>query len=282
MGRLLVVGAAILAERRLLLVSKQAAPATFYLPGGKPEPGESHRQALAREVHEELGVQVAAATPLLRVQAPAALEHAELEMHVFDATVAGVPRAAAEIAHLVWWPDRTDVALAPAIRDVVLPELERLGRLRPAPHAVVRRVPAAATVALRAEVLRPGLPPEVVVKPDDDDPDTWFFAAVEPGGRPVATVNVRPAAPPWDAEGRGYWQLRGMATAADARGHGHARAVLAAALGHVDRVGARVWCNARTGALGFYRRFGFEGVGEVWHDPVSGPHLCLLRPPGQR
>lgn len=277
-----MVGAAVLTGRGLLLVSKQAAPTTFYLPGGKPEPGESHRQALARELHEELGVHVATATPLLRVNAPAALEDAELEMHVFAATVTGVPRAAAEIAQLSWWPERTDSTLAPAIRDVVIPELERLGRLRPAPHPVVRRVPAADTVALRSEVLRPGLPPEAVVKPGDDDPHTWFFAAVEPGGRPIATVNVRPAAPPWDAEADGYWQLRGMAPAADARGNGHARAVVDAALGHVDRVGARVWCNARTGVLGFYRRFGFEGVGEVWHDPVSGPHLCLLRPALQR
>ena len=35
-----VVAAAVLGSRGLLLVSKRAAPDVFYLPGGKPEPGE--------------------------------------------------------------------------------------------------------------------------------------------------------------------------------------------------------------------------------------------------
>lgn len=282
MQRMAVVGAVLLTGRGLLLVSKRAAPATFYLPGGKPEPGESDLDCLVREVHEELDVQVTSAKSLLRARTPAALEDAEMDLHVYEATVSGEPRAAAEIADLRWWPECGDVVLAPAIRDVVIPELERLGRLRPAAHVLVRRVPAADTVALRSEVLRPGLPADVVVKETDEDPDTWFFAAVAPGGRVLATVNVRPAAPPWDVHAAGYWQLRGMATAVDARGKGHARAVVDAALEQVDRERVRVWCNARTSVLDFYRRFGFEGVGEVWHDPVSGPHRCLLRAVARR
>ena len=47
---LVVVAAAIVVERRLLLVSKQVAPDVFYLPGGKPEPGESDDACLSREI----------------------------------------------------------------------------------------------------------------------------------------------------------------------------------------------------------------------------------------
>jgi 8-oxo-dGTP diphosphatase len=50
-----VVAAAIIVERRLLVVSKRAAPAVFYLPGGKPEPGEPPLACLRREIDEELG-----------------------------------------------------------------------------------------------------------------------------------------------------------------------------------------------------------------------------------
>lgn len=278
MDRLVVVGAVVLSERGLLLVSKEAAPDVFYLPGGKPEAGETFEQCLRREVREELGVGVTTSTPSMRVDAPAALENMPMEMHVFDVTVEGTPAPAAEIADLAWWPERTDLRLAPAIRDVVIPALESRDQLRRSPDVVVRRVPATTTVPLRAEVLRPGRSPSAVVKPGDDDPDTWFFAALEPGGRVLATVNVRPSPPPWDTAGGGFWQLRGMATAPDARGNGHARAVVDTALDHVDRARGRVWCNARTSVLEFYRRFGFTPVGDEWLDPVNGPHYCLLRP----
>jgi ADP-ribose pyrophosphatase YjhB (NUDIX family) len=41
----------------LLLVSKRAAPDVFYLPGGKPDPGEAPLDCLRRELREELGVE---------------------------------------------------------------------------------------------------------------------------------------------------------------------------------------------------------------------------------
>jgi len=145
---------------------------------------------------------------------------------------------------------------------------------------IVRRVPAGSTAQLRAEVLRPGKGVGAVVKPDDDHPDTWFFAALADDGRVLSTVNVRPAVPAWEPRGAGWWQLRGMATAEDARGRGHAGTVVEAALEHVDRIGGRVWCNARTSVLGFYERFGFRVIGEEWTDPVSGPHRSVVRTPG--
>jgi 8-oxo-dGTP diphosphatase len=124
-----VIAAAVLEARGLLLVSKRAAPDVFYLPGGKPEPGEAPLDCLRREIAEELGVTVAAAEPFAEVRAPAALEGVEMWMTVFLARLAGSPAPAAEIASMRWWPRERTPSLAPAIRDVVIPRLQAAGQL---------------------------------------------------------------------------------------------------------------------------------------------------------
>jgi 8-oxo-dGTP diphosphatase len=58
-----VVGAAILREGRCLVARRSAAmsaPLCWEFPGGKVEGGELPRQALVREIREELGVEIAA------------------------------------------------------------------------------------------------------------------------------------------------------------------------------------------------------------------------------
>jgi len=124
-----VIAAAVLGSRGLLLVSKRAAPAVFYLPGGKPEPGEAPLACLERELGEELGVGIGSAQPFAEVRAPAALEGVEMWMTVFLTRLAGAPAPAAEIAALRWWPHEPGLALAPAVRDCVIPRLRSAGRL---------------------------------------------------------------------------------------------------------------------------------------------------------
>jgi 8-oxo-dGTP pyrophosphatase MutT (NUDIX family) len=48
-------------DRRLLVV-RSAGSDAFYVPGGKPEPGESWAEAAAREVGEETGIVLRAST----------------------------------------------------------------------------------------------------------------------------------------------------------------------------------------------------------------------------
>jgi 8-oxo-dGTP diphosphatase len=120
-----VAAAAILEERRLLLVSKRSAPDVFYLPGGKPDPGESALDCVRREVREELCAGLVSVEPFAVVSAPAALEGVPMEMTVYLAALDGPPEAAAEIAELRWLADGEPFAgrLAPAVADAVLPEL---------------------------------------------------------------------------------------------------------------------------------------------------------------
>ena len=120
-----VVAAAILDRGKVLLVSKQAAPDVFYLPGGKPDAGEEALPALARELGEELGVRLVAAEPFAVIADRAALEQTPMEMTVYLATVDGAAAPKAEIAALAWVGAGGEVpgTLAPAIRNHVLPQL---------------------------------------------------------------------------------------------------------------------------------------------------------------
>jgi len=124
-----VVAAAIVRDGKLLLVSKQSAPDVFYLPGGKPDPGEAPLETLSRELGEELGAAVVSSELIAVVHERAALENIPVEMHVYGCIVEGVIEPRAEIAALAWierdgpHPGR----LAPAVRDHVLPTLGELG-----------------------------------------------------------------------------------------------------------------------------------------------------------
>jgi 8-oxo-dGTP diphosphatase len=122
-----VAAAAVVDDGRLLLVSKSAAPRVFYLPGGKPDDGESASECIRRELREELGAEPTSLEFLETVHAVAALEQVPMAMDVFLATLDGMPAPAAEIASVAWYADGTPFAgeLAPAIVGGVLPSLRR-------------------------------------------------------------------------------------------------------------------------------------------------------------
>lgn len=136
----------------------------------------------------------------------------------------------------------------------------------------VRVVPPEETAHLRQRVLRPHLTVDEVRAQGDAAPHLAVYA----GGRLVATASVRPEAMPGD-EREGDWRLRGMASDPEERGRGYGATALRAALDHARAHGAtRVWCNARTGAIGFYERHGFTVAGEEFDLPGSGPHYVAF------
>jgi GNAT superfamily N-acetyltransferase len=74
----------------------------------------------------------------------------------------------------------------------------------------------------------------------------------------------------------GDWRVRGMATAARARGRGAGRAVLQALVQYSrDRGATRLWCNARIRARSLYERAGFEVVSAEFDVPRIGPHYRM-------
>lgn len=142
----------------------------------------------------------------------------------------------------------------------------------------VERVPVDTTLPLRQRILRPHETIDELRLAGDDDPDTGHFAAFDERDEVVGTASVRHEAPPWDPSASSAWRLRGMATAEGRRSQGIGAKVLAATIDHVaEHGGGLLWCNARTPAIEFYRRAGFETRGDEWLDPVIGPHVAMLR-----
>lgn len=112
-------------QGRTLLVRKRGTQA-FMQPGGKIDAGESAAQALARELHEELGLRIdpAQATHLGSFSAPAANEPGfvvKAELFRVDSAEAVTP--AAEIEEVLWLAagDTPGLSLAPLTRDLILP-----------------------------------------------------------------------------------------------------------------------------------------------------------------
>ena len=69
-----------------------------------------------------------------------------------------------------------------------------------------------------------------------------------------------------------------MATEPDVRGAGFGAALVAACVEHAAaHGGSELWCNARMGALGFYRRMGFDVVSDEFDIPGIGPHVVMAR-----
>ena len=105
-----VVGGAVFDQGRLLAARRSAPPelaGRWELPGGKLEPGESARQALVRELREELGVEV---EPLARIDGEWPLKPPYV-LHVWTARLSAgeTPRPLQDHDELRWLtPDDID------------------------------------------------------------------------------------------------------------------------------------------------------------------------------
>ena len=125
--RIIRIAAALLlnASGQTLLVRKRGTTA-FMQPGGKIEAHELPVHALARELEEELDLQIdpAQATFLGQFSAPAANEPGcVVQANIFQLTINADVSPAAEIEEVIWIDPATDgdVVLAPLTRDMILP-----------------------------------------------------------------------------------------------------------------------------------------------------------------
>lgn len=75
-----------------------------------------------------------------------------------------------------------------------------------------------------------------------------------------------------------WYQLRGMAVMDACQGSGVGRSLLRGIdAWNGNSPNMQLWCNAREEAIDFYRKYGWEGIGEIFPIPNVGPHLRMVR-----
>ena len=117
-------------DRRVLVVRSGGSDA-FYLPGGKPEAGETYAEAAAREVGEEVGIPVDAGdlTLFTEIVAPAHNRPPGTDVRLIcfaGGRSDGEPVPANEIVELDWFTSAQADRCAPAIR-LLIAELVAAG-----------------------------------------------------------------------------------------------------------------------------------------------------------
>ena len=102
--QILVVAAALYDPSGRVLIARRPAgkhmAGRWEFPGGKVHPRESERAALERELHEELGIQVGAARPCMRLTHAYADREVELSLWIIE-RFSGTP-GAVEGQELKW------------------------------------------------------------------------------------------------------------------------------------------------------------------------------------
>lgn len=137
---------------------------------------------------------------------------------------------------------------------------------------VITQVDEGSTVDLRHRLLRSGMPRSSVSMSGAEDA-VWF--GVVHDGAIEGTVGLFVEASP---EGDSGHRLRAMATSELIRGAGLGKLLVAALC---DRVisdgGTSVWAAARSSAVGFYSKLGFETTSEEYEVEGIGPHIRMRR-----
>ncbi|OZB98565.1 NUDIX domain-containing protein [Paenibacillus sp. XY044] len=99
-----------------ILAARSKGKDTYYLPGGKREPGETDEQTLIREIREELTVAVDPATltfvGTFEAQAHGKAENVTVMMSCYTGAYSGELRPSAEIDEFAWltYTDRSRVS----------------------------------------------------------------------------------------------------------------------------------------------------------------------------
>lgn len=131
------------------------------------------------------------------------------------------------------------------------------------------------TLPLRSRVLRPGKALEECIFPTDAIEGVFHLGCFLDD----QLVVIATFFPDCHSDfGEGGFKLRGMATDPDFSGRGYGAELIKFAVKELRSAnGSYIWCNARSSALVFYQKLGFELISEEFEIPGVGPHFNMIK-----
>lgn len=140
----------------------------------------------------------------------------------------------------------------------------------------VKQIDAKDTYNVRQQILRPDGSTEDCHFPGDNDELSFHLGAYVDDKLVSVASFYMDNHPTIKAEYQ--FRLRGMATLNENSGQGMSSALLRTAFplitkNHVNTL----WCNARTSAIGFYEKVGFNTIGEEFEIEGIGTHVLMIK-----
>ena len=130
------------------------------------------------------------------------------------------------------------------------------------------------TLKLRSEILRNNLPLNECVFPTDQIESSFHLGFFEK--EELISIASFFSNPINGHQGEGY-QLRGMATAKGYAKKGYGKQLLHFVVNYLQNENiAYLWCNARTTAVPFYHKIGFDFLSDEFEIEGVGPHYKMI------
>ena len=137
---------------------------------------------------------------------------------------------------------------------------------------LIQKIPAADTLPLRQEVLRPGQPVQACIFDLDLAAHSTHFGAFQNHDLVGIASIFREGREEGDSVAE--WRIRGMAVSPQLQSRGIGNLLLKECVSFAAIMAADIiWCNARTSALSFYEKQGFLPQGEEFDIPGVGAHI---------
>jgi GNAT superfamily N-acetyltransferase len=134
------------------------------------------------------------------------------------------------------------------------------------------------TLYLRSHVLRPGQDIANCIYPMDFDSKTFHLGIRNQSGKIICNGTFVNEVSPLFLNSKNMYRLRGMATDFSEQQKGCGKMLLQFAEKELTRRDSEyLWFNARTVAIGFYEKLGYQIKGNEFDIPTVGPHYVMWK-----